>query len=164
MKKFVILFSLFLCVGCGKEEVSDAIKFKNEYESYNENYFSVEVSDYNLISYSDVEEVNKVIEEGTGVIYIGSPTDNVSRLAVSVLLDVVLNSGLEKVYYIDTLDGVVGIDNVENKKIPLVLFVLDGEIVKYHIGTIDDKIELSDEELILLYNSYSEGLQLVLDN
>ena len=166
MKKyfFLLLIFVFLCVGCGNKTIKDSVKFKQEYEQYNGEYLEIEISDANLIAYSDVLEVNNLLKDGTGVVYIGSPKDNVSRRAISVLLDVVLNSGLEKVYYVDTLDGIEDLDGIIEKSIPLVLFVVDGEIVKYHVGTIDNKVDLGDDELVLLYNTYAEGLTLVLSN
>lgn len=161
--KFIIIILCFLCLACGKkEENGDSIKFKEEYEKYNEEYVSVEISEVNLIKYSTVEEVNQIIQGGTGVIYIGSPKDNVSRRAVDVLLGVAHNTDLEEIYYVDSLDGILGLEDIEDQRIPIVLFVLDGKIEKYHVGTIEDKTDLSDDELVELYNIYSEGLHTVL--
>ncbi|MCI6266527.1 MAG: hypothetical protein MR598_06775 [Erysipelotrichaceae bacterium] len=162
--KFIVVMLCFLCLACGKKEEEDSIKFKEEYEKYNDQYIELEISDVNLIQYSNLEEINKIIKDGTGVIYIGSPTDDVSRRAVDVLLGVTHNTDLEKIYYISSMDGIQGIDSIEEKKIPLVLFVLDGEIVSYHIGTIEDKTDLSDDELVQLYNIYSEGVHKVLQD
>lgn len=161
--KLIIVMLCFLCLACGKkEDTGDSVKFKKEYEKYNEEYVSVEISDVNLIKYSTKEEVNQIIKDGTGVIYIGSPKDNVSRRAVDVLLGVAHNTDLEQIYYVDSLDGIEGIENIEEQRIPMVLFVLEGKIEKYHVGTIEDKTDLSDEELVELYNIYSDGLHVVL--
>ena len=163
MKKVIMVLFCLLCIGCGKQtEESDSIKFKNEYEGYNEEYISLDISEANLIEYSSLEEINQIIESGTGVIYIGSPKDNLSRKAIDVLLGVTHNTDLDKIYYVDSLDGIKGLDEITDKKMPLVLFVKNGEIVKYHIGTVNDKTELSDDELVELYNDYLEGLQKIL--
>lgn len=160
-EKLIIIMLCFLCLACGKQE-DDSIKFKKEYEKYNDKYLSLEISEANLIKYSTDDEINQIIQDGTGVIYIGNPKDNISRKAVDVLLGVAHNTDLEQIYYIDHLDGIEGIDEISDLKIPLVLFVVDGEIISYHIGTIEDKVELSDDEVVELYNIYSDGLHQVL--
>lgn len=161
--KLIIIMLCFLCLACGKQkDDGDSVRFKEEYEKYNDEYVSVEISEVNLIKYSTKEEVNQIIQDGTGVIYIGSPRDNVSRKAIDVLLGVAHNTDLEEIYYVDSLDGIEGIDSVEEQRIPMVLFVVDGKIEKYHVGTIEDKTDLSDDELVELYNIYSEGLHTVL--
>ena len=58
----------------------------------------------------------------------------------------------------------MGIDEIENKNIPLVLFVLEGKIEAYHVGTIEDKVELSEDETIDLYNSYLDCIHKVLQD
>lgn len=64
-----------------KEEVrTDAVKFKEEYESFNEKiiegtekqYSSIELLEKNPFYYASYEEIDKVLD-GTGVIYFGYP-------------------------------------------------------------------------------------------
>lgn len=170
MKKIIIMLLCLLCIACEKKEFeeNDSVKFKNEYEQYNDEYIALDISEANLIYYSDIDEINQVIQSGTGVIYIGQPEDNVSRKAIDVLLGVTHNTDLDKIYYVNSLDGLTGVNHLEGLEelnagmIPLVLFVKDGEIVHYHLGTIDNKTELSEDEMIKLYNIYLEGLQKVL--
>ncbi len=161
-KKLGIIILCLFCCACTKQEPTN--KFKEEYEKYNDEYIKLELEDAKLIQYSTTSEINNIIKNKTGVIYIGSPKDNLSRKVIDILLEVADNTGLEKIYYVDSLDGIEGIDDIENKKIPLVLFILEGKIVNYHIGTIDDKIDLTDDEIIELYNSYSEGIHQVLQD
>ena len=161
-KKLLIVFLCFLCIGCGKKESVN--QFKKEYEKYNDEYFKLNLSEDDEVVYSTTSEVNKIIKSGTGVIFFGSPKDNLSRVVVDILLDVVNNTDLDHIYYLDNLDGITGIDNIEGKKIPLVLFVLDGKIVSYHVGTVNDKVELSDDEIVELYNLYSDGVHQVLQD
>ncbi len=162
-KKFVVMMLCFLCLGCGKkEELGDSIRFKEEYEQYNEEYISLKISESNLIKYSTVEEVNQIIKEGTGVIYIGSPQDDLSRRVVDILFSVASNTGLEQIYYFDSLDEINGLEDIQDLNIPLVLFVAEGDILSYHIGTIDGKVDLSEDEVVQLYNIYLDGIHQVL--
>lgn len=163
MKKLLILVLCLLCCACDnkKETVS---QFKSEYEKYNEEYLALELEDSDLIRYSKVSEINSLIKKGTGVIFFGSPTDNLSRRVIDILLEVADNTGLKEIYYMDTLDGIEGLDSIEGKKLPLVLFVLEGKIVGYRVGTVDDKVDLTDDDIVTLYNQYSEGIHQVLQD
>ena len=103
-------------------------------------------------------------KEKTGVIFIGSPKNNQSRKAIEVLLQAAENTGLDKIFYLDSTKELKGLDEIENKEIPLILFVLDGKIVKNHQGTINNKEELSEDETIELYNTYTDGIHKVLQD
>ena len=161
-KKIFIIILCFFCCSC--HDNSKVNKFQVLYEKYNKSHLKLDLDDVNFFYESNTSDINKVIESGTGVIFLGDPKDDVSRRVVSVLVDVVSNSDLDKIYYFDSLDGIVGLDSVLDKNIPLVLFVLDGKIVSYHVGTIDGKVDLSEDETIELYNQYLEGVHLVLDD
>jgi hypothetical protein len=162
--KVLVILLCFFCVGCGREKETDALKFKKEYEAYNDEYISLDLASNNLIEYSSTDEVNDLIKSGTGVVYFGCAVDNLSRRVVDVLFSAVGSSNLEKIYYLDSLDGVEGIEGIGGTEMPMVLFVLRGEIVLYHIGTIDDKVELDDEETVELYNIYLDGIHKVLED
>lgn len=157
-----LIFLIFLCCGCDKEGGNN--QFVKEYEKYNNDYYKLDLGDTSIFRYSEVDEINKIIKEGTGVIFIGSPKDNLSRRVVDVLFSVADNTDLSDIYYIDSLDEIDGIDNIDGKGIPLVLFVLDGEIVSYRVGTVDNKVDLSEDEEIELYNFYSDGVHKVLQD
>ena len=161
MKKILLILLLFLCVGCEKNK--DVNQFKKEYESYNSSYLKLNISDKNVFQYRSVSDVNQLISEGTCVIYIGSPQDNLSRKVVEILLDASSNTDLKTIYYLDTFEG-VHLDMVSDKNIPIVLFVVAGKVEKYMVGTIDGKVDLSDDEVITLYNQYLEGIHLVLQD
>lgn len=163
LKKLILIALCSLCLACNKEE-TDAQKFKQEYEQENEILIQLELSENNLIQYKTAKEINNIINSKTGVIYIGSPKDNLSRKVVDILFDVANNTDLEKIYYTNNLEGITGIDTIELKKIPMVLFVREGQIIKYHVGTIQDKTDLTEDEVIELYNIYSEGIHEVLQD
>ena len=91
-----------------KKAISDAIKFKEEYEAYNEKttedgevYPTVLVDKNNIMYYATSKEIIDVLKKGTGVIYFGSPSDPWSRNAVNVLLQASESTALNRIYYLD---------------------------------------------------------------
>lgn len=167
MKKNIVvifLILMILCLGCSKDEQTDAMKFKGEYEKYNGELIELNIDEENIIKYVSREEVNKIIKSKTGVIFIGDPSDNLSRVAINLLLEASSSTDLSKIYYIDRLDNIEGLEKIENKKVPLVLNVLDGEVKSYHVGTIEDKDKLTEDEKMELYNIYIEGIHEVLQD
>lgn len=98
-------------VGCAKGD-SDALKFKKEYESFNDvtigntnyKYPSIEIIKDNAVKYSTNEEILEVLETGTGVIYFGYPTCPWCRNAVPVLLEAAKEVGIENIYYLNMKD------------------------------------------------------------
>lgn len=163
-QKIILILLCFFCLACRKEEKTDEVLFKEEYENYNNQYISLEISEHNLMKYSSVEEVNHLIQNGTGVIYIGRAADDLSRRVADVLIDVANNTDLDVIYYLKELDGIVGIEEITKEEIPIVLFVLDGKITSYHVGTIEDKVDLSEDEVLQLYNIYMNGIHEVLQD
>lgn len=105
-----ILFIKNLDAGMSQEENSDALKFKQEYESLNEvrngekEYTSITIPDDNPMIYSSYEDIEKIITNGTGVIYFGFPKCPWCRNAVPVLIDAAKEVGLDKIYYFNALE------------------------------------------------------------
>lgn len=160
----LIIFCLILCVGCNNTKKTDAIKFKEEYEKYNDTKVELEIDEDNIITYGSVDKINKIISSGTGVIFIGDPKDNLSRRALNILLQAADNTDLDIIYYIDSLDEIKGLEDVEKLKVPIVINVLEGDITSYYVGTIDDKEDLTEDEELELYNIYSNGIHEVLQD
>lgn len=112
MKK--VLLSLLIVVGlltgCNKE--TDALKFKEEYESLNDvviegtkyKYPSVEILKDNAVKYLTSEELLEVLDEGTGAVYFGYPNCPWCRSAVPVLIEAADEVGLETIYYLNVKD------------------------------------------------------------
>lgn len=112
MKK--VLLSLLIVVGlltgCNKE--TDALKFKEEYESLNDvviegtkyKYPSVEIFKDNAVKYVTSEELLEVLDEGTGAVYFGYPNCPWCRSAVPVLIEAADEVGLETIYYLNVKD------------------------------------------------------------
>lgn len=115
----IIGLALLVLVCCGiyfaasdvsePEKVSDSKKFKEEYEKLNCTgvedckYLEVSIDSDNPIQYSSYEEVFKLLEDGTGVIYFGFPECPWCRNLVPVLMDAIEEAGIEKVYYLNNV-------------------------------------------------------------
>ena len=90
-------------------EKSDAVKFKEEYESLNNTvresdggtYKSIKIQEDNPIVYVDALEATRLIKEETGILYIGANWCPWCRNIAPVLIDVAKSNGLKKVYYLD---------------------------------------------------------------
>lgn len=120
MKKEKIIFTLVpilaaILVAISYMKVAnldnDAIKFKMEYEEYNEKetgygqtYQVLDISEKNKIKYSTYEEIINVINEGSGIIYLGFPECPWCRTAIPVLFDVVNDNNIDTIYYLNIKD------------------------------------------------------------
>ena len=125
-KKILLILIIFvLLIGCTKKEQTDALKFKEEYEKYNDSKIKLEISEENIIKYATNEEINNIIKNKSGVIFIGNPKDNLSRVAIKYLLEASESTDLKNIYYINNISEIEGI---ENKQIPIVIYVLDGKV------------------------------------
>ena len=161
-KKLLLITIIFvLLIGCTKKEQSDAIKFKEEYEKYNNTKIKLNISEDNIIKYATKKEIKEIIKNKSGVIFIGEPQDNLSRVAIKCLLNASESTDLQQIYY--TKDT-TNIEEIENTKTPIVIYVLEGKIVSTHNGTIKDKTKLSEDEEIELYNIYMDGIHKVLQD
>ena len=93
-------------------KVSDAIKFKEEYESLNglvnenteEEYINVEISSENPIVYKSGQEIVEIMENEDAIIYFGFSTCPWCRNAVPVLLEAAKELDVDTIYYVDILD------------------------------------------------------------
>lgn len=94
-------------------EMTDALKFKEEYESLNDvkieysgldldfKYPSIKIDKDNPMKYSSADEVEKIVESGTGIIYLGYAKCPWCRNAVPALIDAAKDAGVGTIYYID---------------------------------------------------------------
>lgn len=160
----ISILCLILCIGCSEPKQTDAIKFKEEYEKYNDKKIKLDIDEENIVKYATSEKINNLIKDKTGVIFIGKPNDNLSRTAINILLQAADSTDLNAIYYIDNLDNIEGLNDIKDPKIPLVINILEGKIVSYHIGTIDDKTKLSEDEEMQLYNIYLDSIHEVLQD
>lgn len=79
-----------------KPEMSDAEKFAQEYDTMTED---------NVFVYSTAEEIIKVMQNGTGVVYLGFPECPWCKAYVVYLNEVAQDIGIEKIYYYNVLDA-----------------------------------------------------------
>lgn len=116
----------------------DNILFAEEYEiDYN-----------NVFVYKNAEEIIKILEHGTGIVYLGFPECPWCKAYVKYLNEVAIEEGVEKIYYFNILEDrknntknyqkIISLlndnlmyDEEGNKRIyvPDVSFVLNGKII-----------------------------------
>lgn len=82
----------------------DSIKFKEEYESLNNEKIKINIPNNNPIVYASYKKVIDIIENDTAVIYFGFPECPWCRNAVPVLFDAAKEMGIDKIYYYNALD------------------------------------------------------------
>ena len=146
---------LILSISYKKEEViSDNIKFKNEYNL---------VSSDNLFVYKNIDEIIKIMENGTGVVYLGFRECPWCQEYVKYLDEVSKEVGIEKIYYFNILEDrkdntegyqkIVSIledylqyDDEGNKRVyvPNVSFHIKGEVIGVDYETSLDTHDLTD--------------------
>lgn len=108
----VILGTAFLFLHDKKEVVSkDAVKFKEEYEALNGKkaygdavYQTLDIDEKNKVVYDDLQGACEFLKNGTGIVYFGFPNCPWCRGILPTLLDVVEDSSLDKLYYVDMTD------------------------------------------------------------
>lgn len=150
MKKIIITISIiftFLLIGCTKNE-TDAQKFAKEYTKLTEDNYFV---------YRESEEILKILEHGTGIVYLGFPECPWCQAYVPMLNEVADIEGLEKIYYFNILEDrknntetykkIVNIlsenlqyDDEGNKRVyvPAIIAVSEGKIVGFDDETAYD--------------------------
>ena len=151
-KKLLLIIPLvltFILVGCTKEEKeTDAEKFAKEYTT---------VTDDNYFVYRNIDEIIKILEHGTGVVYLGFPECPWCQAYVKMLNEVADIEGLEKIYYYniyedrknntDSYQKIVNIigehlqyDYEGNKRIyvPAIIVVSEGQIIGFDDETAYD--------------------------
>ncbi len=106
------LIVIIMAITDKKEEVnnisnSDAIIFKNEYESLNnvkngeDVLQELSISEFNPVDIISEEEMINLLSDGTGIIYLGYADSLWSRSILPVLLSALDNMGIDKLYYLN---------------------------------------------------------------
>lgn len=182
-KKLLLIIPIifaFVLIGCRKEE-TDSQKFAKEYTKLTEDNYFV---------YRNNEEIIKILEHGTGIVYLGFPECPWCQAYVPVLNEVADIEGLEKIYYyniledrknntenyqkmVNILSDYLQYDDEGNKRIyvPAVVAVAEGEIVGFDDETAYDTKGFdkpeeywTDEELSDLKIKLTDMINKVLDN
>lgn len=95
-----------------EEKLTDAVKFKEEYESLNEvvnensekQYMEISIDEENPIVYKTGQEIVEIMKNEDAIIYFGFASCPWCRNAVPVLLEAAKELKVDKIYYVDILD------------------------------------------------------------
>lgn len=184
-KKIIIIIPIIIIlvsIICFVTYQDDQLRFKLSYEYINymeyDNGKKIKVSipSNNKIKYVSNTEILDILGSKTGIIYFGYNTCPWCRNAVPILIEAAKENNIETIYYADIhklklsnirkelynkLDSYLSV-NEEGKKalaVPAVYFVVDGNIVCNHTGTVDsyhnpyNKMTTEQEqELLNIYN------------
>jgi thiol-disulfide isomerase/thioredoxin len=160
MKKILMFVTIlvmgFVLVGCTNNSVddentlSDALKFKSEYEELNgestssgKTYSTLDIEKNNVINYRSSSEIINIIKNGTGIIYFGFPECPWCRTMTPVLLEIAKENDME-VNYLNIYDfrssfiieeGKVKQTKEGNKDYYTILELLDNELEDYILKT-----------------------------
>lgn len=134
--------------------IKDSMRFSKEYK---------EVSKNNVFEYKNINEIIKIMENGTGVVYLGFPECKWCQAYVKYLDEVSKEVGIEKIYYfnifedrknntkeyqkiVSILDSYLQYDNEGNKRVyvPNVSFHINGEVIGVDFETSLDTHDLKD--------------------
>lgn len=137
----VIILLLTLTLTACKENISDSQKFAEEY---------TEVPEYNVFVYKGAEEIIKILEHGTGIVYLGFPECQWCQAYIPILSEVADIEGIDKIYYfniinerkentqnyqkmVSILSDYLQYDDEGNKRIyvPAIIAVIDGQIIGF---------------------------------
>jgi len=136
------------------KEKADNIKFSEEYTN---------VTDDNVFTYRNIDEIIKIMEKGTGVVYLGFPECPWCQAYVKYLNEVAKEVGIEKIYYyniledrknntegyqkiVKLLEDYLQTDAEGNPRVyvPNVSFHINGKVIGNDYETSLDTHELSD--------------------
>ena len=96
----VLLIVLLIVTGCKKDEKNlDAIRFKEEFEIYNDTLSKLDISEDNPFVYTN-DVYNLVENEKALVLFYANPKDENSRNIVESIIEKAKSSKLNKIYYI----------------------------------------------------------------
>lgn len=142
-RKILLIITIVLMLvvtGCTKEE-TDSKKFKEEYP---------QVSEFNIFTYKSANDIIKILEHGTAIVYLGFPECPWCQAYVPMLNEVADSEGLEKIYYynilndrkdnteaykkiVEILSDYLQYDSEGNKRVyvPAVIAVSEGKIIGF---------------------------------
>ena len=164
-------------------EISDAVKFSMEYDTVDEN---------NVFVYTDIDKIINVLENETGIVYLGFPECQWCKKYVVYLNEVAKSRNISTIYYynikedrannsenylklVDILKEYLQKDENGNPRIyvPAVIFVSNGNILGFDDETSLDTLGHSnpneywtDEEVKDLksrLNSYIDNINICID-
>lgn len=136
----LVLFLVFKKNKINKNIDEEKIKFAEEYKTTKDNVFT----------YRTIEEINKILKNGTGLVFLGFPECPWCRGYVPIINEIAKKEGLEKVYYfniyedrknnteeyqemVKLLKGFLRYDDEGNERIyaPSLIAVKNGKILEF---------------------------------
>ena len=136
----LVLFLVFKKNKINKNIDEEKIKFAEEYKTTKDNVFT----------YRTIEEINKILKNGTGLVFLGVPECPWCRGYVPIINEVAKKEGLEKIYYfniyedrknnteeyqemVKLLKGFLRYDDEGNERIyaPSLIAVKNGKILEF---------------------------------
>ena len=130
MKKFIIIILsitlLLTLTGCTKEkEITDALKFKEEYESINnqdngyngKKHREITIDEDNPFIYTTAEELSeKMNNKESFIVYFGFKDCPWCRSVIEQLVKVAKDNDVDKIYYVDVKEirDTIGVDEEGN--------------------------------------------------
>ncbi len=146
---FVLLIILLVITGCKKEDNKDALMFKEEFESYNDELSKVFIDEDNPFVYTN--DVYKLVnDEKAFVMFFVNPKDEKSRSMIEPIIKSSSSLGLKKVYYFYLSEGDnYEVGGVQINKVPSILAVIRKKAYKvvYNKDNVNLIIESVVEEL-----------------
>ena len=108
----VIGFCTFLIVNHKENVLTDAQKFKAEYEVYNgyvnpntnEEFLTVNIDAENPMIYKTDEEIVDILQKEDALILFGYPASIVNRSVIETLLESAKEAEITEIYYVDILE------------------------------------------------------------
>ncbi|MBR1413393.1 MAG: hypothetical protein IJ574_01830 [Bacilli bacterium] len=119
----IIMIIIFITIGLGgylvikqkdapqveENKNVDSNRFKSEYEALNNkrinntryNYLTLQIEEKNPIKYISLDELNNMLENGTGIVYLGYSESNMCRNAINVLLTTARDKNVDTIYYLN---------------------------------------------------------------
>jgi len=187
-KKFFLIAGIVVIILlCGGILIytNDNYRFKLEYEVYNNIEFDngktikTSIPYKNKIKYVKEEELEKILTSGTSVVYFGYPTCPWCRNIVPILIEMVQQSPIDTLYYVDVksietkqvlniLEEYLETDDEGNKRlyVPDVYFIKNGTIFDHHLGTVESYNNafagMTDEQKEELKDIYQKGIDLII--
>ena len=121
-------------LSCDLEEpTEDMIKFKKDFEDVNnlDGKKEVFITNYNLVKYSSLEEINKMISEKKSfVVFLGNPFLEESRYTIESFINTSKDNNIDTIYYVDIIK-----DYKEENDIRTVYALDNGVVTKVKDGT-----------------------------
>lgn len=108
----VIGLCVFLVVNHQEEEITDAMKFKTDFEQYNgltyedtnDLVIDVKINENNPYVYKTGKEIVDILENERAYVLFGYSSCPLTRAMIEVLSEVALEENVNKIYYLDIKD------------------------------------------------------------